>query len=85
MRKVRFAAVDVDERFADHRPKIASKRAAILDDLTPTRIASAKPAYHRLLPDEDIRLDGFVGLDDRGVPVGNLPEAPTPISKSTER
>lgn len=80
LRKVRLAAVEVDERFAEHRRKIALERAAILDDLTPEQIAAAKAAYHRHLleEDEDIRLDGFVELDEDSQVMGDLPEAPMP-------
>lgn len=80
MRKVRLAAVEVDQRFAEHRQKIALEQAEVLEDLTPAQIFAAKTAYHRHLldEDEDIRLDGFVELDDHGVPVGDLPEVPAP-------
>lgn len=80
LRLVRIAAVQVDERFAEHRRRIALDRAAILDDLTPAQIAAAKAAYyqHLLEEDEDIRLAGFVELDDDGRVIGPLPEDPLP-------
>lgn len=80
LRRVRIAAVEVDERFAEHRRRIALEQAAILDDLTPIQIATAKAAYyeHLLEEDEDIRLAGFVELDDDGRVIGPLPEDPLP-------
>lgn len=61
LRKVRKAAVEVDERFDEHRRKIALEQASILDDLTPEQIATTKAAYFRQLLelDDDIRLMGF--------------------------
>lgn len=80
LRLVRIAAVEVDERFAEHRRRIALEQAALLDDLTPGQIATAKAAYfrHLLEEDEDIRLAGFVDLDDEGGVIGLLPEDPLP-------
>nr|WP_112875292.1 site-specific integrase [Paracoccus endophyticus] len=80
LRLVRVAAVQVDERFAEHRRRIALERSAILDDLTPAQIAAAKTAYyqHLLEEDEEIRLAGFVELDDDGRVIGPLPEDPLP-------
>lgn len=68
LRLVRLAAVEVDRRFDEHRRRISRERAEILDDLTPEQLAKAKAAYHRHLleEDEDIRLDGFVELDEHG-------------------
>lgn len=80
LRLVRIAAVQVDERFAEHRRKVALERADILDDLTPVQIRAAKDAYYRHLleEDEDIRLDGFVELENDGKVIGDLPEDPAP-------
>lgn len=80
LRRVRRAAVEVDERFARHRQAIAFEQADILDDLTPAQLAAAKDAYYRHLPeeDEDLRLSGFLELDEAGQVVGDLPEYPVP-------
>lgn len=77
---VRLAAVEVDERFAEHRRKIALEQATVLDDLTPAQIAAGKAAYyqHLLEEDEDIRLAGFVDIDDVGRVIGAVPEDPLP-------
>ncbi|MBV0893184.1 tyrosine-type recombinase/integrase [Paracoccus sp. Z118] len=80
LRLVRIAAVEVDERFAEHRRRTALERASVLDDLTYAQIAATKDAYyqHLLEEDEDIRLDGFVDLDDDGRVIGSLSEDPLP-------
>ena len=80
LRLVRLAAVEVDRRFEAHRRKIRGERIGVQDELTPDQVAAAKAAYYRYLldEDEDIRLDGFVELDDEGRVIGELPEAPAP-------
>ena len=80
LRLVRLAAVEVDRRFEAHRRKIRGERIGVQDELTPDQVAAAKAAYYRYLldEDEDIRLGGFVELDDDGRVIGELPEAPTP-------
>lgn len=65
LRLVRLAAVAVDERFAEHRRKIALEKAATLEDLTPEQITAAKDAHYRQLLelDDAIRQDGFADDD----------------------
>lgn len=80
LRLVRLAAVEVDSRLDEHCRKTALERSAVLDDRTPAQIAVAKAAYccHSLEEDEDIRLGGFVDLDDAGKITGGLSDAPLP-------
>lgn len=61
--------------------------AALLDDLTPGQIATAKAAYFRHLLEEekDIRLAGFVDLDDEGGVIGVLPKTLSPALTSIDR
>ncbi|UWQ99038.1 site-specific integrase [Rhodobacteraceae bacterium S2214] len=78
LQKVRVAAVEVDQRFANHRRELAREQADVLDALTPDQINSVRDAYYRHLleEDEEVRLDGFVELGDDGNVIGALPDEP---------
>ena len=70
LRRVRIAAVQVDEKFAKHRREVVRNRLLDsqppLDELTTEQIARVKAAYlhHLLDEDEEVRLDGFYDPED---------------------
>ncbi|MCB1337807.1 MAG: hypothetical protein KDK10_10290 [Maritimibacter sp.] len=79
LRRVRIAAVQVDEKFSEHRRELERNRLVDaqppLDELTPAQIARAKAAYlHYVLDeDEEVRLDGFYDTEDEAEPLADLP------------
>lgn len=75
LRKVRIKAVEVDNRFEEHRQTLRGRDAApVVDELSPEQIQAIKAIYHAHLLEEDeaVRLDGF--REDHEV----QPELPTP-------
>lgn len=65
VKKVRIAAVEVDQRFEEHRRRLKRSAAAPLDELTPDQIRLVHDTYYRHLmeEDEEVRLSGFVDLE----------------------
>ncbi|UWQ03975.1 site-specific integrase [Aliiroseovarius crassostreae] len=61
LRLVRVKAVEVDERFDEHRRWLAVKSGPVTSELTPEQIQAAVDAYyaHILDEDEQERLEGF--------------------------
>lgn len=80
LRRVKIAAVEVDQRFDAHRQALknatAFENGAETNDLTTSQLSKIKAAYLHHLMDEDgdIRVDGFEDIDD----LGNLEDAPRP-------
>ena len=60
IRRVRIAAVEVDERFAEHRRR---EKAPVLDALSEDQLSHIYKTYYRYLLEEDegVRTDGFSG------------------------
>jgi len=62
LRKVRIKAVEVDNRFEEHRRALRARDAApVVDVLSPEQIQAIKAIYHAHLLEEDeaVRMDGF--------------------------
>ncbi|WP_187306585.1 site-specific integrase [Roseibium aggregatum] len=75
LRKVRIKAVEIDNRFDEHRrSRRARDTVPVVDELSPDQIQAIKAIYHAHLLEEDeaVRLDGF--REDHEVP----PELPSP-------
>ncbi|SDK22525.1 DUF6538 domain-containing protein [Aliiruegeria lutimaris] len=74
VRRVRIAAVGVDQRFGKHRQWLATARSAPLDELPEDQINLMKKAYVHYLLDEDdeVRLEGFMEQEDRSTTFGGL-------------
>jgi hypothetical protein len=65
VRRVRIAAVEVDQKFDAHRRQLVVLSQPPLLELTPEQVAEVKSAYyqHLLEEDEEVRLDGFREAD----------------------
>ena len=65
LQRVRVAAVEVDQRFADHRRNLARQSGPALSELTQAQLDHIHQCYywHRLDEDEETRLSGFEGRD----------------------
>lgn len=75
LRRVRIKAVEIDNRFAEHRLRMKGRQdLPVLDDLTDEQVRAIRAVYHAHLLEEDAetRLEGFA--DDEVA----LPEAPKP-------
>lgn len=75
LRRVRIKAVEVDNRFDEHRRSLLARETApVVEELSPNQIDAIKVVYHAHLLEEDeaVRFDGF--REDHQV----QPEVPTP-------
>ena len=65
LQRVRVAAVEVDQRFADHRRNLARQSGPALSELTQDQLDHIHQCYywHLLDEDEETRLSGFEGRD----------------------
>ncbi|NOX41603.1 MAG: site-specific integrase [Alphaproteobacteria bacterium] len=69
LRRVRIAAVEVDQRFDEHRRRLDIQSAPAVHELSTDQLANIKQAYlhHLVDEDEEIRLDGFEEADDPSI------------------